>query len=78
MAKVMVSIPDDELRDLDAEAARLGMTRSGLLREYVRDASHVRTRQRVARLDEIAAMGERGAYDGTGVDHLRADRDRDG
>jgi len=32
MAKVMVSLPDDLLARIDAEAARLGLTRSALLR----------------------------------------------
>lgn len=31
MAKVMISLPDDLLRRLDAEARRRSMTRSGLL-----------------------------------------------
>jgi metal-responsive CopG/Arc/MetJ family transcriptional regulator len=33
MAKVMISIPDDELARIDAEAARRGTSRSALLRE---------------------------------------------
>lgn len=36
MAKVMVSLPDELLSQLDAEAKRRGATRSGLLAEVVR------------------------------------------
>lgn len=35
MAKVMVSLPDDVLARIDAEAERRGTTRSALLREAV-------------------------------------------
>lgn len=35
MAKVLISLPDEELEELDAEAARLGMSRSGYVRRCV-------------------------------------------
>jgi metal-responsive CopG/Arc/MetJ family transcriptional regulator len=35
VAKVMISIPDDLLARLDAEAQRRGLTRSGFLRRLV-------------------------------------------
>jgi metal-responsive CopG/Arc/MetJ family transcriptional regulator len=35
MAKVMVSLPDDLLDAVDAEARRTGTTRSAIMREYV-------------------------------------------
>ena len=34
MAKVMVSLPDDLLSEVDAEARRLGVTRSAIMREF--------------------------------------------
>jgi metal-responsive CopG/Arc/MetJ family transcriptional regulator len=50
MAKVMVSMPDDLLREVDAEANRLGTTRSAVLRQFADSA----LRQR--RSDRAAAM----------------------
>jgi len=60
MAKVMISIPDDDLARIDAEAARRGTSRSGLMREAAlreledRDPAAVQlaiegTRRRLAR-----------------------------
>jgi metal-responsive CopG/Arc/MetJ family transcriptional regulator len=37
MAKVMVSIPDDLLADIDRRARQRGTTRSGLLQDAARD-----------------------------------------
>jgi metal-responsive CopG/Arc/MetJ family transcriptional regulator len=59
MAKVMISLPDDVLARIDAEARRRGATRSGLLREFamqvlgrpdpaVLDAAVTRSRSRFA------------------------------
>jgi metal-responsive CopG/Arc/MetJ family transcriptional regulator len=53
MAKVMVSLPDDLLADLDAEAARRGTTRSGLLREFAGASLRRRGEDRAARIEEI-------------------------
>jgi len=36
MAKVMVSIPDNLLKHIDAEAQRRGVSRSGFLQEAAR------------------------------------------
>ena len=55
MAKVMVSLPDDLLRQLDAEAQQRGTTRSGLLRDYVQEGMQRRTDERVRRMKEILA-----------------------
>lgn len=60
MAKVMISIPADDLARIDAEAARRGTSRSGLMREAAlreledRDPAAVQlaieqTRRRLAR-----------------------------
>jgi metal-responsive CopG/Arc/MetJ family transcriptional regulator len=53
MAKVMVSLPDDLLNELDAEAARRGTTRSGLLREFADHSLRRRAERRAARIGEI-------------------------
>ena len=68
VAKVMVSLPDDLLRDLDADAARRGLTRSGLLRELAQESLRRRSADRGARAGEIL----RGATaHGGGVAELR-------
>lgn len=38
MAKVMVSLPDDLLERLDAEAQGRGSTRSGVVRHFIQEA----------------------------------------
>ena len=59
MAKVMVSIPDELLARIDAEAKRQGTTRSGLLQQAAmteigfRQVSQDEVR---AELDELAAQ----------------------
>lgn len=50
MAKVMVSMPDDLLSEVDAEASRLGTTRSAVLRGFA-DAA-----MRKRRTDRASAM----------------------
>jgi metal-responsive CopG/Arc/MetJ family transcriptional regulator len=44
MAKVMVSLPDDLLAEVDAEARRGGTTRSAVMREFA-DAALRRRRE---------------------------------
>ncbi len=69
MAKVMISLPDEDLARIDAEAARRGTSRSGLMREAAlreldqRDPATVRlaierTRSRVTQVSgsDIAAV----------------------
>ena len=53
MAKVMVSLPDEVLRAVDAEAKRRGTTRSGLLRELAEDSSRQRSIRRAERMAEL-------------------------
>ncbi len=50
MAKVMVSMPDALLAEVDAEAGRLGSTRSAVLRGFADSALRKR------RADRAAAM----------------------
>lgn len=44
MAKVMVSMPDDLLAEVDAEARRVGSTRSAVMRDFA-DAALRRRRE---------------------------------
>jgi metal-responsive CopG/Arc/MetJ family transcriptional regulator len=75
MAKVMVSLPDDLLRAVDAEASRRGTTRSGLLRELAEDTLRRRTAQRARQMREIRlAPGERRSHGGRVADLVKAHR----
>lgn len=53
VAKVMVSLPNELLRAVDAEAANRGTTRSGYLRELAEEAMRRRSLARAARMREI-------------------------
>lgn len=74
MAKVMVSLPDELLRQLDAEAERRGTTRSGMLRAYVEDGMQRRTQDRVRRMKDILAEPSAG-HGGDVVELLRQERE---
>ena len=74
MAKVMVSLPDELLRSLDAEAERRGTTRSGLLRDYVQEGIRKRSRERARKMQEIFA--ESSDHGGRNVELLRQERRR--
>ena len=70
MAKVMVSLPDDLLRAVDAEADRRGTTRSGLLRELAEDSLRRHSLRRAERMAEIDAVDRLAAGHGGGVAEL--------
>jgi metal-responsive CopG/Arc/MetJ family transcriptional regulator len=53
MAKVMVSMPEELLAEVDAEARRLGTSRSAVLRGFADAALH---RRRVDRADAIREL----------------------
>ena len=53
MPKVMVSMPDELLAEVDAEAQRLGTSRSAVLRSYAEAALE---RRRTARAQALAAL----------------------
>ena len=72
MAKVMVSLPDDLLGSLDAEAARRHTTRSGLLRDYAHEGLRHRGQERARRVQLL--MSEAGHHGGKGVDYLKRHR----
>jgi metal-responsive CopG/Arc/MetJ family transcriptional regulator len=77
MAKVMVSIPDDLLHALDAEAGRRGTTRSALLQDGARRELGLLRREREAILSELDALSETwdGPVDAAAL--IRAERLRD-
>ncbi len=72
MAKVMVSLPDDLLGSLDAEAARRNTTRSGLLRDYAHEGLRHRGHERARRVQQL--MSEAGHHGGNGVNDLKRHR----
>lgn len=77
MAKVMISIPDDLLVELDFEARRQGTSRSGLLQRAARREIGLGTTDRdviLARLKEIASHWK-GSDDS--AEMVRRDRMRD-
>jgi metal-responsive CopG/Arc/MetJ family transcriptional regulator len=62
MAKVMVSMPDELLSEVDAEAGRLGTTRSAVLRGFADSALRRRRADRAAAVrmlldDAVAGHG---------------------
>jgi metal-responsive CopG/Arc/MetJ family transcriptional regulator len=72
MAKVMVSLPDDLLDEVDAHASRLGTSRSAVLRGFADAALRRR------RTDRAAAMGAllhaAGRHGGAAAEHVKATR----
>jgi predicted transcriptional regulator len=78
MAKVMVSLPDDLLGALDAEAGRRHTSRSALLQSAARRELGLLRRERAAVLAELDELSR--AWDGP-IDAaalVRAERLRDG
>jgi metal-responsive CopG/Arc/MetJ family transcriptional regulator len=53
MAKVMVSLPDDLLAEVDAEARRGGTTRSAVMREFADAALRRRREARAAAMRSL-------------------------
>lgn len=53
MAKVMVSLPDDLLAEVDAEARRIGSTRSAVMRSFADAALRKRREQRAAAVKSL-------------------------
>ena len=78
MAKVMVSLPDDLLGALDAEARRRKTSRSALLQAGARREIGLLRRERGAVLGDLDALSSKwkGAVDAAAL--IRADRLRDG
>jgi metal-responsive CopG/Arc/MetJ family transcriptional regulator len=74
MAKVMISLPDELLEAIDAQARSEHETRSGFLRRL---AEQRLTEQRSQRSAELDALLERatGNYGGDAVRLIREDRE---
>ncbi|MBX7252029.1 MAG: ribbon-helix-helix domain-containing protein [Candidatus Promineofilum sp.] len=53
MAKVMVSLPDDLLAEVDAEARRRGTTRSAVMRDFADAALRRRRENRAAAIRSL-------------------------
>ena len=71
MGKVMVSLPDELIASIDAEARRLGTTRSGLLRSYADEALRRRAQERADRIEQVMATAPAVERGGRGVDELK-------
>jgi metal-responsive CopG/Arc/MetJ family transcriptional regulator len=72
MAKVMVSMPDDLLSEVDAEAVRLGMTRSAVLRRFADSALRKRRADRASAMNTL--LKQAGSHGGAAADHVKATR----
>ena len=72
MAKVMVSMPDALLDEVDAEANRLGTTRSAVLRQFADSALHQRRSDRAAAMRVLLAHP--GHFGGGAAERVKAGR----
>ena len=72
MAKVMISMPDELLARVDAEAERSGRSRSAVLREFARDALGERSGKLATRMRELNRGGR--GHGGDVVAELKAGR----
>jgi metal-responsive CopG/Arc/MetJ family transcriptional regulator len=72
MAKVMVSMPDELLAEVDAEARRLGTTRSSLLRSFADAALRERRANRSAAMNALLATA--GRHGGHAAETVKAAR----
>lgn len=72
MAKVMVSMPDDLLSEVDAEATRLGTSRSAVLREFADSALRRRRTDRAAAMDRLLRQTAR--HGGAAAERVKATR----
>jgi metal-responsive CopG/Arc/MetJ family transcriptional regulator len=74
MAKVMVSIPDELLADIDRDARSRGTTRSGLLQRLAAEHLARADEARAARIDRLLATP--GHHGGRATHEVRRDRSR--
>jgi metal-responsive CopG/Arc/MetJ family transcriptional regulator len=72
MAKVMVSMPEDLLSEVDAEASRLGTSRSAVLREFADAALRKRRADRAAAMS--ALLRHTGRHGGAAAERVKATR----
>jgi len=73
MAKVMVSLPDDLLSEVDAEARRTGTTRSAVMREFADRALRRRHEGRASAMRSLLAE-EAAPHGGRSADQVKATR----
>ena len=78
MAKVMISIPDELLKQLDSEANRQGMTRSALLQAAARREIGLGPKDRDRIVSGLEAIASKWKGAGDAADMIRDDRMRDG
>jgi metal-responsive CopG/Arc/MetJ family transcriptional regulator len=72
MAKVMVSLPDELLSEVDAEARRAGTTRSAVMREFAALALRRRREGRAAALRSL--LDEASPHGGRSAEQVKATR----
>jgi metal-responsive CopG/Arc/MetJ family transcriptional regulator len=72
MAKVMVSMPDELLSEVDAEAGRRGSTRSAVLRSFADAALRKRRADRAAAMCVLTQGAER--HGGKAAELVKASR----
>jgi metal-responsive CopG/Arc/MetJ family transcriptional regulator len=75
MAKVMVSIPDELLKQIDAEAQRQGTTRSGLLQQAAKREIGIARQSRDEIVSRLAGLKFDLPDDLTAEEAIRKDRD---
>lgn len=72
MAKVMVSMPDELLSEVDAEANRMGTTRSAVLRQFADSALRERRSDRAAAMH--ALLENPGHHGGEAAERVKSNR----
>jgi metal-responsive CopG/Arc/MetJ family transcriptional regulator len=75
VAKVMVSMPDDLLAEVDAEALRSGTSRSAVLREFAFAALRRRREDRAAVMKSL--LEARAPHGGGAAEQVKATRPSD-
>jgi metal-responsive CopG/Arc/MetJ family transcriptional regulator len=73
MAKVMVSMPEELLAEVDAEARRLGTSRSAVLRGFAEAAVRARRRDRATALSEVL-LRNASDHGGNSAEQVKATR----
>ena len=72
MAKVMVSLPDDLLAEVDAEARRGGTTRSAVMRDFADAALRKRREGRAAAMRSL--LRDASPHGGRAAEQVKATR----
>lgn len=70
----MVSLPDDLLGALDAEARRRGTTRSGLLRQLADETLHQHSRRRAGLIADLDRQADPPGHGGNVAELVKANR----